>query len=82
MVRRKVSIGGTKKRREKKREKKREKGKKGRREKIEAAVGIESLSGSRMPRVKIKERLARRSCYSSRFFPSFFLCPTNEIPLY
>lgn len=63
---------GGKKRRGKKR---REKGKKGRREKIEAAVGIESLSGSRMPRVKIKERLARRSCYSSRFFPSFSFVP-------
>lgn len=81
-----MSIGGTKKKGGKKkgRKKRREKGKKGRREKIEAAVGIESLSGSRMPRVKIKERLARRSCYSSRFFPPpfFFLCPTNEIPLY
>lgn len=80
-----VSEVQKKKRREKKgRKKRREKGKKGRREKIEAAVGIESLSGSRMPRVKIKERLARRSCYSSRFFPPlfFFLCPTNEIPLY
>lgn len=55
-----MSIGGTKKKGGKKkgRKKRREKGKKGRREKIEAAVGIESLSGSRMPRVKIKERLA------------------------
>lgn len=69
-----MSIGGTKKKGGKKkgRKKRREKGKKGRREKIEAAVGIESLSGSRMPRVKIKERLARRACYSSRFFPLFF----------
>ena len=51
----KVSIGGIKK---KEGEKGRGKGK--RREggkKIEAAVGIEPLSRSRMPRVKIKERL-------------------------
>lgn len=72
MTRRKVSIGGTKKKGEEKKEERerRERGKK-----IEAAVGIESLSGSRMPRVKIKERLARRSCYSSRFFPLFSFVP-------
>lgn len=72
MTRRKVSIGGTKKKEEEKKEERerREEGKK-----IEAAVGIESLSGSRMPRVKIKERFARRSCYSSRFFSLFSFVP-------
>lgn len=73
MTRRKVSIGGTKKK--KGEEKKEERERRERGKKIEAAVGIESLSGSRMPRVKIKERLARRSCYSSRFFSLFSFVP-------
>lgn len=55
----KVSIGCIKKKERKKEGKKEEeKGKEGKEEKkIEAAVGIEPLSRSRMPRVKIKERL-------------------------
>lgn len=66
-----VSEVQKKKEEEKKEEReRREEGKK-----IEAAVGIESLSGSRMPRVKIKERFARRSCYSSRFFSLFSFVP-------